>query len=107
MGSIPVNTLLPQGCGFALGLVYAVALPAWSGETLGAGVANRPGWSAHSSVAQGSMPGRRTVPAWSAMPLVPIVNPGWERLPIGPRPAPEWSPPSPPVINKVPIWQGL
>jgi len=53
------------------------------------------------------MPGSRTVPAWSAMPLVPIVNPGWELLPIGPRRAPDWSPPSPPVINKVPIWQGL
>jgi hypothetical protein len=107
MASIHVNTLLHQGCGFALGLVCAAALPVWSGEILVAGAANRPLWSPGSSVAEGATAGHPPVPTWSAVPLGPLANPGWDLLPIGPRRAPGWSPPAPPVINKAPLWQRL
>lgn len=62
MASIPVNTLLQQGCGFTLGLVCATALPVCSGEILVAGAENRPVWRAGSSVAEGSTAGHPLFP---------------------------------------------
>lgn len=107
MAFIPVNTPLHQGFAFALGLLWASALPAWSAESLKTGAATRPGWQAGSPLAKGSTAGSPTVPTWSVVPLAPLENPGWNWLPKGPSRAPVWSPPVPLVINKAPLWKRL
>jgi ribA/ribD-fused uncharacterized protein len=47
-----------------------------------------------------------SVPTWSPVPPPPEASPGWVWLQNGPGPAPAWAPPTPPVINTAPLWQG-
>lgn len=110
MASMTVTTSDRYGCLIALGLVFATALPAWSGNPMGAspGHPDRvsgPGWGQQGSKAASVPPA--SAPIWRPLPPGPEANPGWAWLPTGaPRP-PGWSPPAVPEFNKAPIWQRL
>jgi hypothetical protein len=110
MASIPMNTPGRRGCWVALSLLCATVLPAWPDQSVLAGTGQPRSADGAARVDQGFTPASPpplSVPTWTPLPLAPEASPGWVVLPGGPGPAPGWSPPSPPLINNAPLWQGL
>jgi hypothetical protein len=110
MASMTVSTPNRYGCLIALGLVFATALPAWSGNPMGPGPGHPdrvsgPGGDQQAAKAASSPPA--SVPIWAPLPPGPEANPGWVWLPTGAQRPPGWSPPAVLELNKAPIWQRL
>jgi len=113
MTAMPLNTPARGGGLLALSLVCATALPAWSGPFMVTETESRPAWTTGQAgppvanqLPKTAGPPPSSVPTWSAVPSAPDATPSWLRLPSGAGPSPGWSPPSPPVINNPPLWQG-
>ena len=110
MALIPVNTPGRRGSWVALSLVCATVLPAWSDQSMVPGTAQPLRADGPAVVDQSfttASPPPLSVPTWTPLPLAPEATPGWVLLPSGPGRAPGWSPPSTPLINNAPLWQGL
>jgi hypothetical protein len=113
MAAMPLKTPVWGSCLLALGLACATFLPAWSGQSLAQSTGTKPTWTTNPAdvpvVDQGSTaasPQPLSVPTWSPVPPPPEASPGWVWLQNGPGPAPAWAPPTPPLINTAPLWQG-